>query len=424
MLKGKKTWKILIAVILVIALGVIGFKIFGPKAPEGFMVTEGEVSNKDLSQKIVLQGELRSKNRSEIIADLSETINDIRVKEGDTVKKGDILAVLDSRSINNDINTARMALSMSEATIKEKMGQDVIYNLQKDIEARNLDLQDAQRKFDTTKALFESGGETKENYDNAELSLKRAKIALDQSKQKLSDAKTLKDSDKKSIESQKTALNNKISDLEKTILRSPIDGTVTRVSAKVGTSAKSVSGPLFVVEDLENMEVKIKVGDFDIGKVKLGQKAIIKTQSMEDRTVEGVVSNIYPTAESKDGNATGKEMIVPVIIDVHGKDPQLITGLPVETTIQTAAKKGVLSIPYEAIYEKPDKTKVVFKIEKNHTLKEIPVQTGLQGELDVEVIAKDLKAKDKLALYPNETFVNGMKVVSNPGMAGAMAPAN
>ena len=94
--------------------------------------------------------------------------------------------------------------------------------------------------------------------------------------------------------------------LENAEIKSPIDGTVVRVNTKVGRFADTTENdvPLFVIENLDVLEMKINVSEYSIGQIKKGQEAVITADILNGREVKGVVTDISPTGEEKGGGST------------------------------------------------------------------------------------------------------------------------
>lgn len=106
-------------------------------------------------------------------------------------------------------------------------------------------------------------------------------------------------------------LEQKKERLEETEVTSPIDGTVVRVNSRVGRFADMVDDdkPLFAIDNLDNLEMKISVSEYSIGKVKLGQEAEITADILNGETEQGVITAISPTGEEKGGGST--ERVIP-----------------------------------------------------------------------------------------------------------------
>lgn len=115
-------------------------------------------------------------------------------------------------------------------------------------------------------------------------------------------------------------LEKKQEELEKTEIKSEIDGTVVRVNSKVGQFADKVEDdkPIFSIENLDQLELEVKISEFSIGKVKEGQKALIGADILNGKKEEGEVIKISPTGEEKGGGST--ERVIPTIIRVNTPD--------------------------------------------------------------------------------------------------------
>lgn len=407
MTRKKKIIGISISLVILLFV-VLNFRTSGSN--EDMSVTTTDITKTDVGSNIYVKGELKSKVKSEISSDLTSIVDNIFVKEGDKVKKGDKLATFDMKQLNQDIESAKLELEIQEAQYNEKNSEERVTSLQKDVENQTMDFEIAKNKYESSKSLHELGSISKDELDSDYNTYKKSQNNLDKIKSDLNKAIREKnnDSDAKSLELKKLYLKQKIDDLSKSTLKSPIDGTVTAVNAKIGSIPKGAGG-IFVIEDLNNLKATFDINEFDISKLHKGQEINLTTESLSDSTFKGKITNIYPTAKVKEGSASGKQIIIPVEVDLIGNTKGLRPGLVIESKIETEKQKDALVLPYEAVYEKPDKTNCIFVV-KNEVLKEIPVELGIQSDLVVQVIAKDIKAGDKVALNPNETFIDGMKV--------------
>lgn len=414
-MKNKK--KLLIIISSILLVSIIGFISFSKSnaSNKGMMVTTAKLEKQDISSNILVKGELKSKDRSEISAKLPYRVNNIFVKEGCLVKSGDLLGTLDITDLNYEIEAAKLELSMQEAQYKEKNSDENIFTLRKTLEARNIDLESSKKKYEDSKVLHETGNLSTEELDNDLNAYKKAKNEVEIANANLNSALKNKnnDSDLKAIELKKLNLKNKIENISQSRLISPIEGTVTAINAKIGSVAEGTSG-LFIIENIKSLQAKFDVNEFDISKLHIGQEITLTTESIDNKKFKGKITNIYPAAQVKENSTSGKQIVIPVIVDLVGNIDGLRPGLVIEANIETNAKKGALALPYEAIYEKPDKTNSVF-IVKGGKLKEIPIRLGVQGDLSVEVISDKLKSGDIIALNPDESFTSGMKVVTDNG---------
>ena len=144
---------------------------------------------------------------------------------------------------------------------------------------------------------------------------------------------------------QKFDYEKAVEQLDNTILKAPIDGTVVRVNTKVGRFADKMENdaPLFVIENLDNLELEIKVSEYTIGKVAVGQEAEISADILNGETVHGEVISISPTGEEKGGGSS--ERVIPTKIRVTDQDTKLIAGITARASIVLEESENALTVP-------------------------------------------------------------------------------
>lgn len=313
-------------------------------------VTVGEVTQEDIQQIIDVKGQVEGSEKAEISSALNYEIKQVLVAEGDRVSEGQVLAVLDNEDLIDNYRKAQLQAS------------------------------EAKRIYNTKLALYNEGALAKED-------LLTAKTAYDEA-----------------------ALNvSSFNGLDNTKIKSPISGTVTRVNVTVGGNPLNKEGePMFVVENLDRLKMDVKIGEYDISKIKVGQKATISSQVLGDVTVTGEVTKISPTGEKK---GDSNEMVIPVTISIDKGDTNLIAGVTAKAGILTAESKNTLTVPTEALMEDSETGETyVFAVGADNTLKKVVVKTGVEAALKVEIITDKLKNGDTVVLSPTQDMTDGMSV--------------
>jgi multidrug efflux pump subunit AcrA (membrane-fusion protein) len=168
------------------------------------------------------------------------------------------------------------------------------------------------------------------------------------------------------------------------------------------------------VEDLENLKMDVRISEYDISKIQVGQKVTITAEVLGGDSVEGTVSRISPTGELKD--PTSKEMVIPVQIDVMKGNSKLIAGVTAKAKIEIEKKKDVISVPIDSILEDPDSGDSFVMVLEGTILKKVPVELGLEGDFNVEIASGDLKIGDLVVLNPTFDMTDGMEVAPAPEM--------
>jgi len=359
--KLKKKWIIVpIIIFAVVAIVCALTQNLGKSKPVGIPVTAGAAEQMTLQQLVAVKGNVEGSEKAEIQSTQTAEVKAVYVDEGDRVNKGQLLAVLDSGDLNEQYSKAKITAAESK------------------------------RKYDDAKLLYEQGALPQNDYLEAKATYESNVLTLD------------------------------TYDFDKINITSPIAGTVTRINVTVGSNANNTSDnkSMFVIEDLQNLQLKVKVSEYDISKIKEGQTVTITSDVLGEGTASGVVSKIAPSGESKDnsgGSSGTSEKVIPVDINIDNTNKKLIAGVSAKAEILIQKKDNALAVPVDAILQDAnDGTEYVFVI-KNNKLKKIKVKTGIEGDFNIEVISDKLKSGDQVVLSPTFDLKSGMEVtISDP----------
>lgn len=400
------TKKKMVAGVAVLAVAAGGFLFFSGGKDGGIPVTVAAVEQKDLRESVSLKAPLEGTETVEIVSNLHYEITAIHVKEGDRVQKGQVLAVLDSEAMADEIGSAQDALAMAQAQY-----EDSVRSQQQQYEQAVQALQNAQNAADRTAALFEVGGVSAEEQEKAQSALAEARAAIKGFSVK--DGKVQGSaSELKSIETARNALARKQEALSDGKIISPIDGTVTRVNINVGRFADETDDnkPMFVVENLQQLQMKVNVSEYDIADIQTGQKAEITADVLKGQTVSGVVDRVSPTGELKEGSAA--ERVIPTVVRLTESNEALIAGINAKAEIIIEEVQNVLAVPIEAVADNGDGTGTVMRVKEDSTVETLSVKLGLETDLEIEVISDELQVGDQLLLN-RDGITDGMTVTIN-----------
>lgn len=395
---------ILIIVVLALAAIILSFVNKGSAAPE-VMANVAQLERKTLEHIISVKSPLEGIEKAEVVSPLNYEIIDIRVKEGDIVKKDQILAVLDSEELEKQIEYEKNQIDLSKLET-----QDRIRSMQLEYDKAISNYKGIEETYEQNKDLYENDVITEEAFKKVESALADAKISIE-SFNAVNGKILMSPADQKRIEIQEQQLQLKKEDLEKIHIKSPIDGTVTRVNVNIGRYAKDTENgaPMFIVENLETLQMKVAVSEFDIGKIKLGQKAEVYSDILGDEYAEGHVARISPTAEQKDNNTM--ERVIPVLIDITKRPENLIAGVIANAKIKAEKAENVFALPSGAIVQDGDVYKI-YILNEDNTIRSVTVEIGLETDLESEVIG-DLSEGMRYVINPDDTFEEGMTVIPN-----------
>lgn len=392
-MKLSKKKKIIIgAAAVVVILG--GLKIATGKSGGndlGMPVSTALTQKQDLEEILKLRAVLEGTESTEVVSRLHYEVKELYVKEGDHVTAGQLLAVLDSSDISQELSLKRGNVSLLQKQQAETL------------EDRQVEYDNAKKEYDDIKALFDIGAASQKELDDAKQKLDNIPSADGKAALSAAEQQTISNANQEvSIQS---------STLADCQIRSKIDGTVTRVNTKVGRFADETEDdkPMFVIENIENLQMKVLVGENDIGKISIGQKADITTDSMGKESVAGEVVRISPTGELKEGSAS--ERVIPVYININEKNDKLIAGVTARATIHIAEASQALTVPFEAIGELEDGSNVVYVVNEDNTIHIVPVELGLETDLYTEIISDELTEGQTIVLSPSLTLAEGMSVM-------------
>lgn len=410
-LKGWKSWsrkrKIITGVAVLAALFVVSGMFRGKQAPGMFVVTE-TLSKGDIQEKLSISGPVSGTDSAEVVSNLHAEILEILVKEGDKVETGDVLARLNPADAQREVDMAQNAYELAAANQEEAQKQ-----AERGYAAAVQALETAQRDYDRKTLLHQNGDIALAEWETAQNALNDARrevsaYTLENGKPVASRTYRLQ------TENARFELEQKQKQLEETNITSPIDGTVVRVNSRVGRFADDVDGdlPLFAIDNLENLEMKIQVSEYSIGKVHVGQQAVISADILDGETEQGEIISISPTGEEKGGGSS--ERVIPTTIRIENQQSRLIAGITARAEIVLNEAADTWVVPVSAVLQKADGTYLA-SVEQN-AVKLIPVETGVESDIQIEVKGEGLSEAVSYIVTPDPSLEDGMPVAVQPGV--------
>ena len=404
MKKRKKSGKKIIFLVLLILLiggGFFASKMFTAQNTAKLFLSTHTVEQGKIEQKISATGVVKGSDSAEIGSNLNFEFIAVNVKEGDIVKKGDVLGVLDSKSLRSDYNMAVKDLQIAQAQLKEQRE-----TAQLAVEERQIDYNEAKRQNEIIKQLFDEGGASNDELVQSNIALEKATFALNAAKDALNKASS-SGSASLGIDVKQEMISDKRENLNKANITSPIDGTVTRVNAKIGRipTAQDQTRAMFIIENLDELIINVSIGEYDISNVEIGQKVVISSDILKNKTIEGKVTRIAPTGEVVQG-ANSREMKIPIEIKITDKG-NIIAGVNAKTEIIVASKDNAVTIPLESLLEIEGEKFVL--VGNDNVIKRVKVETGIESITDVEITSGNIKAGDIVITNPTADYKDGDK---------------
>ena len=386
----RKTVLIILAVILLIIILIIGKKAgwFGEEN-SAINVETQKVIPTTIIQKVSATGKIQPELEIKISSEVSGEIIELPVKEGQMVKKGDLLV-----RINPDIyqsvvkrsaaslETVRASLQQSSATLKE-----------------------AEESYKRNKVMFDKGVISKSDWDKAVSAYEVAKAS--------------RESARFNVQSAMASVSEAQDNLKKTIIYSPTDGTISKLSVELGErvvgTMQMTGTEIMRVANLHNMEVEVDVNENDIVKISVGDSVNVEVDAYLKRVFKGTVTNIANTANT----TTSADQVTNFKVKIHieeasykdlseskpvGYSP-FRPGMTATVDIITQTKKDAVAVPISAIIvkkkseidpktpkEEADKKQEAVFVLKDGKAELRAVTTGIQDNVNIEIlsgVAKD-----------------------------------
>jgi HlyD family secretion protein len=380
-----KRFGILALVVLTAAAGVYGFSTLGRRPPVFDPARLVRVERGTLVVSVVATGKIEPVAQVEIKSKANGIIERLLVDVGDLVVPGQVLAELDRANLEARLREAQANLQAAEAA---KLGAEA--QLEKTrVEAEGPDVEFAQRVYERARRLQEEGvaaaavlDEARTRYELAENRRRAAQVALGVARAKVAEAAAL-------VAQARAAVERAQEELRNATIRAPIRGTVLTRDVEVGSAVSSIlnlgasATRVMTIGDIDEVFVRGKVDEADVGRVRVGMPARITVESFRDRVFEGTVRRIAPIGVEKD-NVTTFE------VEVTIKNPgrELRATMTANAEIVLATHHGVLIVPENAvIYDAERRASVDLLAPDEPTgRRRVPVRLGVSNGTRTQVV--------------------------------------
>ncbi len=339
-------------------------------------------------------GKIEPVNNFEAHAPVPTSVRHVFVKEGDSVKKGQLLLVLDDADARAQAARAETQLRAAKADrgAAERGGnQEEVLSLEAQMVKARTDRDAAQRNLDALKKLEQQGAASAGEVREAENALARADAQLTFLRQKQTKRYSNAELARVSAEqAEAQATYDAAQDvLAKSNVRAPFAGIVYSLPAKQGGFV-AAGDLLLQVADLRKVMVRAFVDEPDVARLAPGDPIEITWDAVPDRVWRTTVTSIPSTVKLRGSRNVGETTSI-----VDNKDLKLLPSINVGVTIVAAEHDGVLVVPREAV--RMDDTKPYVLLVAGHELKRRNVETSLSNLTQVE-ITRGLSAKDVIAI--------------------------
>src|SRR5271166_4183470 len=421
-----KPWKkIAIGVgVVVVLAAIVGFTVY-QSGKNVVTVQTGKVQHQDLTSVVSASGEIRPKTYVNIGANAFGKITHLLVKEGDHVRKGQLLAQLENVQSSADVTANQASLQAAEtdalaADAALKTSQADLVRAQADYDRNKLDWERAQN-------LFKDGLISKSDFDSRKNAWATADAGLVQAQARVAQARAQKDSADKHVNQNRATLTRFADVLQKATYTAPYDGVITNLPVREGETVvmgiqNAPGSTLMTLADMSVITAEVKVDETDIVNVRLGQPAQVTIDAIPKKIFKAVVTEIGDNAivrstgvsTSQQATSSQEAKDFKVVVTLQDPPQDLRPGLSATAKITTATRGNALTIPIQALtvrrqedlvakdekgsvqaatQKDPPKNKEKDKEEiqgvfilRNHKAEFVPVDTGIAGTTDIEVI--------------------------------------
>lgn len=361
----------------------------------------------DVVSSLSLTGPVSGTDSADVVSNLHSEVLEIRVKEGDTVEKGQVLAVIDRTDAQKEVDVAQNAYDLAVSEYNESLRDTKI-----GYEKAKQDYSTASLNYERNKTLFEAGAISSAEFEAVGNALSDARRAVEGYRMENGQA-VPDESYELKVKAAQFELDQKKRDLEDTEVKSPISGTVVRVNSKVGQFADKPEDekPMFIIENLAQLEMELQISEYSVGDVSVGLPVDITADILNGKTVTGTITSISPTGEEKTGSAS-TERVVPATVSIDKADSGLIAGITARASIVTERAEDVFKVPSSAVRTGEDgSSQIAVLKEETGIVHFVSVDTGVESDLETEIIpiGEELTEGMTLLLTP-DGLTEGMEV--------------
>lgn len=352
--KKKIIWLTVALLILVIAAGWYWWGHKHQKGPNYLTVAAGKGS---ILETVSASGKIEALHSIGLSFKNPGTIKAIYVKEGQSVKAGQLLALQDPTDLELQAKQAQANLDNALAKLKSLQAGPLatdVAQAEASVQQAQVEYDNAQDTLKRNQALYDAGALAEVDLNNARkaeataaANLKKAQAALEA----LKNGSRPEDiaAAQAQVEAARAQLQLAQNNLAATEIRAPWDGIVTNVNGQVGqrvgsnTSATDASNSFIFLVSPE-LQLRVQVNEADINKVKVGQEADFTVNAMPDRTLKGTVTAVAPQAQT-----VSNIQLYDVLVNVGDAGASLKAGESASVTIIISRKDNVITIPRAAI---------------------------------------------------------------------------
>ena len=421
-----------------------------------------DVERGDIEVIVSGSGTLNAINTVEVGTQVSGVIEKIFVDFNDQVKKGQVIAQLDTRNLQSTLDQNKAIVQQAKLQFEQKKraynyakqynsenGKDVtILEAEASVEQVRTQMELAKRNYERYKDLYENGVVSKVDYETKQMEYEQLDANYNSVNAMLNQAKANVGSvdlnksldDYKNAEASLASANADLAkakiNLEYAIIKAPIDGIVISRDIEIGqTVAASFTTPVLftIANDLTQMEIEASIDEADVGMIKEGQSVVFTVDAYPDESFEGKVGQLRLESE-----VISNVVTYTAIVSTDNSNLKLMPGMTANFDVTTAQRKNVLKVPVIALNFTPPseysapwkkylteeaiavtisnnswKTGVLWKVEDDQLVPK-KIKVGVSDGSFTEINSNDFTENDKIVIGLIDANKTSKSATTNP----------
>ncbi len=385
------------------------------------------VTKRDIIQTVTASGKIYPEEEVKISSEVSGEIIELTVKEGDYVKKGQLLARIKPESYQAVLEQGGAQLDNTKAQLSTAKAR--ISQAQAAASQAQAQYESAQTAYTRAQELLTKKIISKADFETTEATYKSAKATVESAKADVEAAKHTADAAGYTIRATEATIKEAKINLNKTTIYAPMDGIISLLNVKKGEKVLGtiqMSGTeMMRIANFDYIEVRVDVSEGEITKVKLGDTASIEVDAYLDRKFDGIVTQVANTSKGASSALVSADQSTNFVVkirilkssyeDLLKDNPKpFLPGMSATVDIKTKKKFGVLAVPIQAVttkdsvYDGSNHTKEILFVKDSSKAVVKIVKTGIQDDSYIEIV-EGLNGNEKIITGPYNTISKDLK---------------
>jgi HlyD family secretion protein len=359
-------------------------------------------AKRNITEIVSANGKIQPEVEVKISSDVSGEIIEMLVKEGDAVKKGQLLCRIKPDTYESALDRVNASVNSSKANLQNTKAQ---------LEQAKANFVSTQAAFNRNKKLFDQNAISPQEFETSKAQYESALAIVKAAEETVKAAEF-------NINSAEASLKEANENLSRTMIYSPVDGTVSKLNVEKGERVQGVQGfqgtEIMKLANLNEMEVNVEVNENDIIKVKKGDTSLIEVDAYRDKKFKGIVTEIANSANTTGVTADQVTNFSVKIRILQESYASMISGLNISpfrpgmsaaVEIQTKKITNALSLPIMAVTTRIDSTQI-----KKDENKEMNTEVEISNDLEEKQKSKEAPKPEEVVFIYQDGKVKQVKV--------------